>query len=83
MSQRKHQRQCLYIEVGLLEEIREEAFRQDRSLSWIMQRAWVAARAQVSSTPGANDHLPLANDDGDDDAEADVDAHTQSAGNKT
>lgn len=63
MSQQKRQRQCLYIEMGLLDEIRAEAHRQDRSLSWIMQRAWAAARTQLNAMPGANDYLTLANDD--------------------
>lgn len=82
MSQRKRQRQCLYIENELLEEIREEAFRQDRSLSWIVQRAWRAARDQVCAMPGTNDYLTLANDDADDEHDSAEDG-PQSAVNES
>lgn len=77
MRQQKRQRQCLYIELALLEEIRSEAFRQDRSLSWIVQRAWAAARSQMRAMPGANDYLTRANDDQHD--EEGTDAERSSA----
>lgn len=60
----RHRRQCLYIQSDMLDEIRVEADRQERSLSWIIQRAWTLARKRVSSMPGANDPISPVNDDG-------------------
>lgn len=62
-SDQRQKRQCLYIQVDLLKEIRTEAERLDRSLSWIMQRAWRVARKDLASMPGANDYVPTANDE--------------------
>ena len=45
----------------MLEEMRAEAIRQDRSLSWLVQRAWLIARDTVAGYPGIND-LPGASD---------------------
>ena len=45
-------KQSLYFPEEMLEEIQAEATRQDRSLSWIVQQAWRAARAQIASLPG-------------------------------
>jgi len=44
----------------MLREIQEEATRQDRSLSWIMQQAWRSARAQIAKMPGMEDLGPIA-----------------------
>jgi len=41
-------KQSLYFPDEMLREIQEEATRQDRSLSWIMQQAWRSARAQIA-----------------------------------
>ncbi len=48
-------KQSLYFPEEMLREIQEEATRQDRSLSWIVQRAWRAARAQLARMPGVNE----------------------------
>ena len=48
-------KQSLYFPEAMLREIQEEATRQDRSLSWIVQQAWRSARAQVAKMPGMND----------------------------
>jgi len=45
-------KQSLYFPEEMLEEIQAEATRQDRSLSWIVQQAWKAARPQIASLPG-------------------------------
>ena len=45
-------KQSLYFPEEMLEEIQAEATRQDRSLSWIVQQAWRAARSQIASLPG-------------------------------
>lgn len=60
---KRQQRQCLYIQVELLDEIRAEASRQERSLSWVIQRAWALARRRLNAMPGANDYLGKANDE--------------------
>lgn len=41
----------------MLQEIKDEAVRQDRSLSWIMQRAWKIARAEIKAIPGPDEQL--------------------------
>ncbi len=48
-------RQSLYFPEEMLREIQEEATRQDRSLSWIVQHAWTAARPQIEKMPGMDD----------------------------
>ena len=44
-------KQSLYLPDEMFEEIKEEAIRQDRSLSWIVQRAWLHARKTIQETP--------------------------------
>jgi uncharacterized small protein (TIGR04563 family) len=44
-------KQSLYFPEEMLEEIRTEASRQDRSLSWIIQRAWLIARSELKRIP--------------------------------
>ena len=48
-------KQSLYFPEEMLEEIKAEATRQDRSLSWIVQRAWRVARQEISKKPSANE----------------------------
>lgn len=48
----------------MLGEIRVEAGRLDRSLSWVVQRAWKVARHELRKFPGTNE-MP---DDSPDDA---------------
>jgi uncharacterized small protein (TIGR04563 family) len=45
-------KQSLYFPEDMLLEIQAEANRQDRSMSWIVQQAWRAARAQIAKMPG-------------------------------
>jgi uncharacterized small protein (TIGR04563 family) len=45
-------KQSLYFPEEMLQEIQQEAVRLDRSLSWIVQHAWRAARARVANMPG-------------------------------
>lgn len=56
MATSDKRKQSLYFPEDMLEEIRGEAVRMDRSLSWIVQRAWQAARAELKSIPSATDH---------------------------
>ena len=48
-------KQSLYFPEEMLQEIRAEAARQDRSLSWIVQRAWAIAREDIAKIPSVND----------------------------
>src|SRR3954471_17309019 len=47
--------QSLYFPEDMLREIQEEANRQDRSLSWIVQQAWKIARNEIMRFPSVND----------------------------
>ena len=48
-------KQSLYFPEDMLKEIQLEAARQDRSLSWIVQRAWRIARSEIAKLPSVND----------------------------
>jgi len=63
MAQSDKRKQSLYFPESMLQEIQQEAARLDRSLSWVMQRAWKIARAEIRKLPSVND-VP---DDGADD----------------
>jgi uncharacterized small protein (TIGR04563 family) len=52
MAPTDKRKQSLYFPEEMLREIQEEATRQDRSLSWIVQQAWRCARAHVAKMPG-------------------------------
>jgi len=52
------ERQSLYFPKEMLEEIKTEALRQDRSLSWIIQKAWRVARPKIEQLPSANEMEP-------------------------
>jgi uncharacterized small protein (TIGR04563 family) len=47
-------KQSLYFPEEMLNEMAAEAARQDRSLSWIVQRAWKAARKSIMEIPSMN-----------------------------
>lgn len=55
MSSTDKRKQSLYFPEDMLKEIKAEAGRQDRSLSWIVQKAWKIARTEVSRYPSVND----------------------------
>ena len=48
-------KQSLYFPEAMLQEIKDEAARLDRSLSWVVQRAWKLARIDVKKIPSVND----------------------------
>ncbi|MEC8051900.1 MAG: TIGR04563 family protein [Myxococcota bacterium] len=48
-------KQSLYFPEEMLNEIQNEANRQDRSLSWIVQQAWKVARGEIKRFPSVND----------------------------
>ena len=45
----------VYFPVDMLDEIQKEALRQDRTVSWIVQRAWKIARDEILLYPSIND----------------------------
>ncbi len=57
MSEKKDKRkQSFYLPEKYIEEIQKEALRLDRSLSWIIQRAWVEGRDKIKNYPSFNDN---------------------------
>ena len=57
MAQNSDKRkQSLYFPEEMLVEIQEQATRQDRSLSWIVQKAWKLARKDIMKYPSVNEH---------------------------
>jgi len=48
-------KQSLYFPEDMLNEIIAEANRQDRSLSWIVQKAWKISRKEIMKYPSVND----------------------------
>ncbi|MDB4931510.1 MAG: hypothetical protein JWM10_3994 [Myxococcaceae bacterium] len=55
MSQSDKRKQSLYFPESMLLEIQQEAMRLDRSLSWVMQRAWKLSRQDIRKLPSVND----------------------------
>ena len=55
MASADKRKQSLYFPEDMLNEIRVEADRQDRSLSWIVQKAWKIARGDMTRFPGEAD----------------------------
>jgi uncharacterized small protein (TIGR04563 family) len=53
-------KQSLYFPEDMLREIQEEASRQDRSMSWIVQQAWKVSREQIARVPGVENRTPPA-----------------------
>jgi uncharacterized small protein (TIGR04563 family) len=54
-SKADKRKQSLYFPEAMLVEMKEEASRLKRSLSWVVQRAWKVARKEVKKLPGVND----------------------------
>lgn len=54
MATSDKRKQSLYFPEEMLKEIGAEATRQDRSLSWIVQKAWKVARKDVMSMPSVD-----------------------------
>jgi uncharacterized small protein (TIGR04563 family) len=48
-------KQSLYFPEDMLNEIIAEANRQDRSLSWIVQKAWKISRKEIMKYPSVNE----------------------------
>ena len=46
-------KQTVYLPEQMLEEVLNESERQDRSISWLLQKAWEIARLQIKKAPTA------------------------------
>ncbi len=57
MTKSDKRKQSLYFPEDMLQEITAEAARQDRSLSWIVQKAWKIARTEITKYPSVNEPL--------------------------
>ena len=55
MAESDKRKQSLYFAESVLVEIQQEGARLDRSLSWVMQRAWKIARLEIRKLPSVND----------------------------
>ncbi|MBP6629554.1 MAG: TIGR04563 family protein [Kofleriaceae bacterium] len=55
MANTDKRKQSLYFPEDMLKEIQAEAARLDRSLSWIVQRGWRIASAQIKAFPSSSD----------------------------
>ena len=54
-SKTDKRKQSLYFPESMLQEIKEESARLDRSLSRVGQRAWKLARLDIKKLPSVND----------------------------
>jgi uncharacterized small protein (TIGR04563 family) len=48
-------KQSLYFPVEMLDEMQNEADRQERPLSWIMQQAWKLSRDRIMTYPAVEE----------------------------
>ncbi|HVR60800.1 MAG TPA: TIGR04563 family protein [Polyangia bacterium] len=55
MTGSNKRKQSLYFPEEMLTEIGNEAMRQDRSMSWIVQKCWQVARKDMMRMPSVND----------------------------
>lgn len=55
VSKSDKRKQSLYFPETMLEEIQKEAQRLQRSMSWVVQRAWKHARKDIKGIPGSNE----------------------------
>ena len=54
-SKSDKRKQSLYFPEQMLNEIAAEATRQDRSLSWIVQKAWKIAKSEIAKYPSVTE----------------------------
>ena len=73
MASSDKRKQSLYFPEDMLKEIQHEANRQDRSLSWIVQKAWKIARKDIMKFPSVNDVDDGTAEEDDSDSDSDSD----------
>ena len=54
MNRTDKRKQSVYIPEAMLSEIKRECEQQERSLSWIIQRAWKIARGEIVKMSGVD-----------------------------
>lgn len=54
-SNADNRKQSLYFPGDMLQEMKEEAARLDRSLSWVVQRAWKLSKGDIRALPSMGD----------------------------
>src|ERR1700677_318203 len=54
-SKTDKRKQSLYFPESIIQQIKEEAARLDRSLSWVVQRAWKISRLEIKKLPSVNE----------------------------
>lgn len=57
-SNADNRKQSLYFPGSMLQEMKEEAARLDRSLSWVVQRAWKLSKGEIHALPSMGDADP-------------------------
>ena len=55
VSKTDKRKQSLYFPETMLDEIQKEAQRLQRSMSWVVQRAWKHAKREIKGIPGSNE----------------------------
>ena len=48
----------LYLPDDILHELQDEAQRLDRSMSWLIRRAWITARDEIAKLPTMSPRMP-------------------------
>lgn len=51
MSKYAKNRRSVYLTDQLVKELEDEAKRQDRTVSWLLKRAWLESRGKISKYP--------------------------------
>lgn len=54
-TQADNRKQSLYFPEGTLEEVKAEAARLNRSMSWVIQRAWALSKDTIAQMPSQTD----------------------------
>lgn len=50
-------KQSFYFPTDYIDEIEKESIRQDRTRSWLVQKAWELSRDKIMAFPGVHDYL--------------------------
>ncbi|MEW5848354.1 MAG: TIGR04563 family protein [Myxococcota bacterium] len=62
MTTTDKRKQSLYFPEEMLKDIQHQAHRLDRSMSWVVQKAWRIARQEIAKYPSVNDLADDADD---------------------
>ena len=55
MKKQDKRKQSVYLPENVLEEIKKESIRQERSISWLIKQSWIISREKLYKIPGSND----------------------------